>query len=356
MAKPNVLLRPMRLAGAALLAFAALNGCSDYPRQLPSSEGTAGGGPSGAAGSASSGNAGASHGGQGGTPHVGSSSSDAGTANGGVTSAGGTVGGLGGSGTGDNASGETSAGAGRGGSNGGGGGGSAIGGSGGQAPAGNGCIVPLYSYPSAAAWNAIVQAKQAHAAVNVVAIVNPNSGPGTSVDGTFTAGIAKLVAAGIVPIGYVSTNYTKRGQAAVKADTDAWRASYPAVQGIFFDEQSITPGDEAFYSAVADYAKTKGFVLTVGNPGTGVPNSFLDTVDVMLSYESAGTPTLASLQKYAAHRDQFGIIPYATTFDAAYVKAAAKSVRYVYLTDDALPNPWDALPSYFDALLGALTP
>ena len=73
-------------------------------------------------------------------------------------------------------------------------------------------------------------------------------------------------------------------------------------------------------------------------------------------YESAGTPTLASLKKYAARRDQFGIIPYATPLDAAFVEAAAESVRYVYLTDDDLPNPWDALPSYFDALLGALEP
>jgi hypothetical protein len=114
-------------------------------------------------------------------------------------------------------------------------GGQTMGGGGGQAPAGNGCIVPLYSYPDASAWTAIVQAKQAHAAVNVVAIVNPDSGPGTSVDGTFTSGIAKLVAAGIVPIGYVSTSYTKRGQAAVEADIDTWRASYATVTGIFFD-------------------------------------------------------------------------------------------------------------------------
>ena len=132
------------------------------------------------------------------------------------------------------------------------------------------------------------------------------------------------------------------------------RAFYPAVQGIFFDEQSATPGDEAFYAAVSAHAKAAGFTFTVGNPGTSVPSSFLGKVDVMLGYESAGTPPLASLSQFAAHRDQFGIIPYAATFDAAYVKAAAKSVRYVYLTSDDLPNPWDTLPGYFDSLLGAL--
>ena len=119
-------------------------------------------------------------------------------------------------------------------------------------------------------------------------------------------------------------------------------------------QESNRAGDEAFYSAVSAHAKSLGFMLTVGNPGTGVPNRYLGSVDVMLAYESAGTPTLASLQKYATHRDSFGIIPYQAAFDADFVRAAAQSVRYVYLTDDDLPNPWDSLPRYFEDLLGAL--
>jgi Spherulation-specific family 4 len=336
------------LASPVGLALAlALGACSDGAAQSPSG-GDGGNTPGGAqtnlAGTAPGGsgaNLGGSEGGLGGDA-VGSDAVS-GSTNGGSSAASGASGGGNGGATGG------------GGSAGGEMGGSAMGGAGGQTPAGNGCIVPLYSYPSAPAWSAIIQAKQAHAAVQVVAIVNPASGPGAKVDSAFTTGIAKLVAAGIVPIGYVSTSYTNRGQAAVKADADTWRTSYPAVQGIFFDEQSVTPGDEAFYSAVTTYAKTKGFTLTVGNPGTGVPDSFLGSVDIMLSYENAGTPKLTSLSRYTAHRDQFGIIPYAAAFDATFVQAAAKSVRYVYVTDDDLPNPWDTLPSYFDALLGALT-
>jgi Spherulation-specific family 4 len=337
--------------GAALVLVLSLlaGGCSDNGSQAPNAGGAAGTrtnvpSAAGAAGEAAAGGET--------NEAAGAVSSASGTGSLGGTNLGGTTGALGG---GAGSGGSPSAGSG---GNGGGGtmGGQAMGGGGGQAPAGSGCIVPMYSYPDASAWTAIVQAKQAHAAVNVVAIVNPDSGPGTGVDGAFTTGIAKLVAAGIVPIGYISTNYTKRGQAAVKADIDTWRASYATVEGIFFDEQSNTPGDEAFYSAVSSYAKSKGFTLTVGNPGTGVPDSFLGSVDVMLSYESAGTPKLASLSQYAAHRDQFGIIPYAAAFDATYVRTAAQSVRYVYVTDDDLPDPWDTLPSYFDPLLGALAP
>jgi hypothetical protein len=219
-----------------------------------------------------------------------------------------------------------------------------------------GTIVPLYAYPTDTSWTAIAIASRAHPKVKVVAIVNPDNGPGTRVDPEFTKGIATLSAAGLVPIGYVSTSYTQRGEAAVKADVDRWHTEYPATRGIFFDEQSNKAGDEGFYRDVSSYAKAQGFSLTVGNPGTATPASFLDTVDVMLIYESAGAPQLSGLTRYAPERSHYGIIPYAATFDAAYVKSAARSVEYVYITDDDLPNPWDSLPAFFEPMLAALDP
>jgi hypothetical protein len=225
---------------------------------------------------------------------------------------------------------------------------------GGMAAILRGSIVPLYSYPDAPAWQAIIAAKALHPKVTVIAIVNPDNGPGASIDATFTKGIAALVAASIVPIGYISTSYTARGEPTVKGNIDRWHTQYAAVQGIFFDEQSNKVGDEQFYRDVSQYAKAQGFTLTVGNPGSDVPSSYLDTVDVMLAYEDSGTPPLASLTKYAAQRSHFGIIPYGTALDPVYVKAASSSVAYVYITDDTLPNPWDTLPSSFASLLNAL--
>jgi len=344
--------------------LAAPSGCSSSDDPTSTSAGASSGGNAGSSSGGKSGGGGtaAANGGSGGsggnivinggnggvTGHAGNpnaSSGSGGMAMGGTSNAGGM------GGTASNAG---SGGGGAGGlANGGSAGTVASGGSGGGALV-SGTIVPLYTDPSDSSWGAIIKAKQAHTSVNVVAIVNPNSGPGDSVDSSYTSGIAKLVTAGIVPIGYVSTDYTKRGIPYVETNIDSWHTFYPKLQGIFFDEQSITPGDEGFYSTVSAYAKGKGLSFTVGNPGTGVPDSFLGSVDVMLAYESGGVPKLSSLTKYAAHRTAFGIIPYAAAFDAAYVKSAAQSVAYVYLTNDDLPNPWDSLPSYFDSLLGAL--
>ena len=198
--------------------------------------------------------------------------------------------------------------------------------------------------------------KTAHPAVKVVAIVNPDSGPGAALDSSYTSGITRLVAAGITAIGYVSTSYAARGEPAVKADIDHWHAFYPSLQGIFFDEQSDQAGDATFYRDVSAYAKGLGLAFTVGNPGTAVPASYAGAVDVMLIYESKGLPALGSLAGYASSRAEYGIIPYGAALDTAFVKAAKAKVQYIYATNDDLPNPWDSLPPYFGDMLTALEP
>jgi len=218
----------------------------------------------------------------------------------------------------------------------------------------SGTIVPLYTYPTHASWNTIVQAKQAHPSVPVVAIVNSNNGPGSSQDPSYTTGIDKLVTAGILVIGYVYTSYAARPQATVKSDMDAWKSWYPKIGGIFFDEQSNTAGGESYYSSLSSYAKSKGMSFTVGNPGTDTVASYVGTVDAILIYESAGLPSIASLQGWHAQHDKknFGIIPYAVAaLDASFVASARQHVGYIYITDDTLPNPWDSLPAYFGALV-----
>ena len=39
-----------------------------------------------------------------------------------------------------------------------------------------------------------------------------------------------------------------------------------------------------------------------------------------------------------------------------FATAAVKSVAYVYITDDDLPNPLDALPTFFESMVAALEP
>ena len=218
-----------------------------------------------------------------------------------------------------------------------------------------GTIVPLYTDPTDRSWTAIVTAALAHPAVEVVAIVNPADGPGSSKSADYTTGIASLQAAHIKVIGYVATGYGSNSIASVEADIDKWKSLYPAVQGIFFDEQSNNPADVAHYQTLSQYAKSKGLSYTVGNPGTDVPTSYIGVLDTMLVYETDGLPSIASLKAWSAYPpSNFGIIPYKCSMDAAFVKQARQYVRYVYLQNDDLPNPWDSLTTFFSDLLAAL--
>jgi hypothetical protein len=220
-----------------------------------------------------------------------------------------------------------------------------------------GTIVPLYSYPTDVPWSAIVTAKQAHPTVTVRAVINPNSGPGTSKDPTFQTGISALGAAGIVVLGYVATTYAKKPVATAQAEIDAYGGFYTGISGIMFDEMSNTPGDEAYYQGLDTYAKGKGYTITVGNPGADVPESFIGVLDSIFVYENQGLPNLTSFPAYYANhpKNDFGIIAYGVAaLDTAFVASARQHVGFVYLTDDTLPNPYDTLPAYFSGLLAAL--
>jgi hypothetical protein len=201
-----------------------------------------------------------------------------------------------------------------------------------------------------------VAAKRAHPTVRVVAIANPASGPGRVCSPAYVAGIAELRGGGVEVIGYVATGYGRRRPRAVQAEVDRWRAFYPQVSGIFFDEQSSGPDGVAHYRALSRYAKARGLPYTVGNPGAAPAEGYVGALDTLIVYESPGLPPPGALPgwhvRYAP--GNFGVIPYATPLDTAYVRAVRASIGHIYLSDDTPPNPWDRLPPYFGELLAAL--
>ena len=217
--------------------------------------------------------------------------------------------------------------------------------------------MPLYTAPGDPSWNTVIAAKAAHPKVGVIAVVNPASGPGAAVDPGYASGIARLTAAGIKVVGYVATGYAVRNAPVVKADIDRWKAFYPGqITGIFFDEQSNRAGDVPYYRDLSQYAKAQGMSFTIGNPGTDSAPEYVGALDTMLIYESSGLPSVAQLGGWhASHApSNFGVIPHTASFDATFVRNARQYVRYIYVQNDTLPNPWDSVPGYFSDLLAAL--
>lgn len=157
-----------------------------------------------------------------------------------------------------------------------------------------GAIIPLYIYPTDPRWTTIINIKDAHPKVPIVAVVNPNSGPGSVQDVNFVNGINKLMLHGISVIGYTATGYGSVPLPCIEGQINLYHSWYN-VDGILFDEMINVTGHENYYRTLSNYAKSLGLSYTVGNPGADIPPTYVGTVDTILIYESQGLPDLSYL-------------------------------------------------------------
>jgi hypothetical protein len=213
-------------------------------------------------------------------------------------------------------------------------------------------LIPLYTYPGVS-WTSIINAKDANPSVGMVAIINPDNGPGASIDQNYVTGIQNLRAAGVIVLGYDHTSYGARPLATVEADINTYKDWYN-LSGIFFDEMSNVPGYENYYSTLNQYAKSVGFSFTVGNPGGAVPASYIGTMDVIVTYENQGVPDSESLAAMTngVPANHFAVIAYGVNvWNGSAVSDVYNYASYVYVTNDTLPNPYGALTGDFSKLV-----
>lgn len=227
-----------------------------------------------------------------------------------------------------------------------------------------GTIVPLYLYPETKNgvhnWQPLIDAYTNYA-IPVWAIVNVYNGPGSQIDTSYAEAINMLKTKGIHTLGYVSTNYTNRDISLVKHDVDVWKTLYTP-EGIFFDEMTNEKNVNYvdYYKQLDNYAKGKGFIFTVGNPGTDIDLTYVDTVDTIMIYELSGTfPTFNQYCGVHANypKEKWGIFPYnlpSITDIQESILDAKKCIGFIYVTDDYGANPWDTLPSYLKELFSLL--
>ena len=219
-----------------------------------------------------------------------------------------------------------------------------------------GIMIPLYTYPGST-WTNVIAVQKANPGVPIVAIINPNSGPGAGMDPNYVSGIMNLQAAGVVVIGYVPTGYASRSTSEVESMVNDYKAWYP-VTGIFFDEMSNVAGYEGYYSTLSAYTKSLGFTYTVGNPGADTVPTYVGTMDTIVIYENKGLPSLSNLEGWHAGyaKGNFAMMAYGVqSVNQSYPTTASPHVGYIYITNAGLPNPYDSLPPYLAAVASALT-
>ena len=201
-------------------------------------------------------------------------------------------------------------------------------------------LIPIYLYPSSpAVWKPVITAKQAYPSVPFVAIANPASGPGTASDPNYVTAIKSLQDAGVKVVGYVDTAYGQRNVAAVEADMASWLLWY-SPDGFFFDDVSTT-GAAGYLAALNAYA---GGRLTIGNPGTEIPASYVGTLQEFNVFEGTGLPAAGGLGADSS-------ISYAVP---QFPAAPPLGYDYLFLTDQPLATAYSVMSPYLVQLAGSL--
>lgn len=237
-----------------------------------------------------------------------------------------------------------------------------------------GVYVPLYKYPDLedpqGVWNSLLRAKASHPAVPFVVTINPWSGPGAWQDPVYVQAAAELRRGGVeYVLGYISTDYARQYGGAtlfeLKGQIDKYRAWYPDVNGVMFDEQSSSAGQFGFYQELAAHARAQGMEFVMSNPGTRADEEYIGIFDNMMVYEHVvlPSPLQVEMNTYSPRHSPEGFsiaVRNVPGLDPAYVEEIKDHIGLLYLTD-ALEdyydgNPYDVLPSYFADLVRLLDP
>lgn len=227
--------------------------------------------------------------------------------------------------------------------------------------------VPAYFYPSppTSQWNTAVDNAPLPTGRSQILIMNPNSGPGKLLNQDYVKAVGTVHAAGagFLVFGYVHTSYGKRSLRTVEGDIDKYYSWY-AVDGIFVDETASSVSlVSSYYQPLADYITSKkaeaGVMLNPGvYPAQAYANirvppesTFIINVfeDSYANYWTATVPSWA----FSYPRSLFSHLVYSATAGQmrhAVALSAQRNVGWIYVTDIGLPNPWKALPSYWNSL------
>jgi hypothetical protein len=235
-----------------------------------------------------------------------------------------------------------------------------------------GVIVPAYFYPGTGGpggvgdgWAAL---DAAAAKIPLIAIVNPDSGPGPSEDPNYAAAMTALEAAGGKVDAYVYTDNGSAPLATVEGEISTYISQYGSlIDRFFLDGMFVIPSTLSYYQSLDSYIKGLDPSYTViGNPGqpflNGVsPADYLSTADILNIFEGpntgpSGTTSFNNypygLSWFESHpSDDFSNIIYdapLSALDPDIERAAQLNAGYVYVTDQTLPNPYGQLPSYWD--------
>jgi hypothetical protein len=219
-------------------------------------------------------------------------------------------------------------------------------------------IVPAYYYPySTSSWDS---ALASYPTLGMM-IVNPASGPGTTIDPNYVGVIAKARATGIKLLGYVTSSYATKPAAAFETEVSRWFTMY-GIKDIFIDEVASDVSHLSYYYALSQFVKMQQTGATVViNPGQTIDESYVTVADIMTVFEgdystylSADFPAWVNRYPASLFLHLIYDVPNQTALSVVLELSQRRNAGSIYVTDRNMPNPWDGLASYWKSEVGAL--
>ena len=208
----------------------------------------------------------------------------------------------------------------------------------------------------------VLAAKRAFPIVPFNVNINPASGPGTEPSAAWTNAITQLKDAGAVVIGYVPTGYGNRTVANVEDMILAYHQFYPELDGIMFDEVSSSSSQFTFYQTISNYTRSIGFSYIRANPGSSIYQGDIALFNHVTIYESSGYPDESTLlsrtfyPQYSKSAIGFGVTIHSQpTYNSTWLHMSTKYLKWIYITEQTEPNPYEVFPSYFNQYLNDIS-
>lgn len=232
-------------------------------------------------------------------------------------------------------------------------------------------LIPGYKYPdwwnasNPYYWDQIQEGSPLPQGRERMVIINPGDGVGPAVNPDYVAVAENMRAAGLLVIGYISTQYGARPAAEVKDEMvkhDQWYG----VDGIFLDESPTAASMLPYYQDLISY-------YTSLSPGSDIvlnPGQYPDEGYLNLDAGQDGSAIIVVVFEGSAEKHAnttapewvhdypdwwFSQMVYETSneqMDEVLNHSQEMNAGWVFVTDDVFAdNPWDTLPSYWSNLV-----
>lgn len=203
-------------------------------------------------------------------------------------------------------------------------------------------------------WTQLITAKDKFPQLQVIAIINPQSGVG-DFNATYLSWTKMLQENGITVFGYIDTVFTTTPMGQIQANITDYSRWY-AVTGVFIDDMTNTPGGVDYYMQAYQYARAQG-LEAFANPGTMTePQYYAVTADNLMIYEDQGLPSIPLLQNssmtYPPNDFSFIATGVPVLPSQSYLIQASRFVSWVWITDNG--DSYMDMPSYLDQEMSEL--